>query len=305
MSKAYSIPKPQSLKNITKILFIFFAFVLFFSCTKDPVDTNSDENSSLVERVVQDTSYGADPKQKMDIFLPAGRTSATKVVVFIHGGGWESGSKSDAEYLQLFNLIKLKWPQAAVATINYRLTSDTTVHYSEIMADVSSAVNFLVTNKSNFVTSDTLCMMGASAGGHLAMLYTYKYNTNNYVKCVADFFGPAKLSDWDWYNSFNIWVGKAVKDILVQFNGSVWDTPLYDSNSPFSVATAQSKPTIIFHGTLDVIVPIHQSQWLRGQLTTLGVTNEYYEYFDGHGFNYTNSADAMDKSIAFFKQHLQ
>jgi len=305
MNTEYSINKIDFSKSIGKVLFVIFSSLLFFNCTKDPVGKGGSKTIALPERIIQDTSYGTDPKQKMDIFLPAGRTSATKLVIFIHSGGWESGSKSDAEYLQMFNLIKLKWPEAAVATINYRLTSNPTVHYSEIMADISSAVNFLVSNKSSFVISDAICMMGASAGAHLAMLYAYKYNKNNYVKCVADFFGPTKLSDWSWYNTYNIWIGKAVKDILIQLNGSAWNVPFYDSNSPFSVANGQSKPTIIFHGTLDAIVPLYQSQWLRGQLTTLGVANEYYEYFDGHGFNYTNSADAMDKSITFFKRHLQ
>lgn len=285
-------------------LIIFSTTLLLFSCTKAPSDKGGG-TSSLPERTIQDTSYGTDPKQKLDIFLPAGRTSATKVVIFIHGGGWEGGSKSDGEYLQMFNLIKLKWPQAAVASINYRLTSNPGVHYQEIMSDVSSAVNFIVNNKNSFVTADTLCMMGASAGAHLAMLYTYKYNTNNYVKCVANFFGPSKLNDWEWYNSYNFWVGKAVKDILIQFNGAPWNEPLYSSNSPLTLVTAQTRPTIIFHGTLDVIVPLYQSQWLRGKLNSSGVMNEYYEYLDGHGFNYFNSADAMDKSISFFKRHLQ
>ena len=306
MLKPYFNNNIKGLFLTIKFLFVFISCMVFFSCTKEPVVPKDEgEKSPLTERYIQDTSYGTDPKQKMDIFLPAGRTSSTKLVVFIHGGGWESGSKSDAEYQQVFNLIKLKWPQAAVANINYRLTSTATVHYSEIMADVSSAVNFLVNNKSKFVTSDTLCMMGASAGAHIAMLYTYKYNTGKYVKCVADFFGPAKLNDWDWYNTYNIWLGKPIKDLLIQFNGATWDVPLYESNSPYSVATALSKPTIIFQGTLDVIVPPYQSQWLKGQLTTLGVVNEYYEYFDGHGFNSTNTADAMDKSIAFFKKHLK
>ena len=295
----------KRLIRVSKFLFVFIIGMVLFSCTKDPVVIDEGDKSPLAERIIQDTAYGTDPNQKMDIFLPAGRTSSTKLVIFIHGGGWESGSKSDAEYVQIFNLIKLKWPQAAVATINYRLTSDPNVHYQEIMADVSSAVNFLVNNKHKFATSDTICMMGASAGAHLAMLYTYNYNAGNYVKCVADFFGPAILSDWEWYNSFNIWLGRPVKDILIQYNGAAWDKPLYDSNSPYSVATAQSKPTIIFHGTLDAIVPIYQSQWLKGRLTTLGVVNEYYEYIDGHGFNSTNTADALDKSIAFFKKHLK
>ncbi len=296
--------------HLKKCLSVFSMFFLLVcsSCTKDPAPggggSGGGGTSLLPERIILDTAYGTDAHQKMDIYLPAGRTAATKVVIFIHGGGWESGSKSDPEYALMKDLVRQKWPEAAVATINYRLTSNPAVHYTEIMNDVTAAVNVMLNNKSNFTVSDTLVMMGASAGAHLAMLYTYKYNANGNVKCVADFFGPAKLSDWDWYNSFNIWVGKAVKDVLTQYNNSVWNIPLYDSNSPYSVATASSKPTIIFHGNLDLVVPLYQSQWMRARLNTLGVVNEYYEYFDGHGFNYTNTADAMDKAISFFKLHL-
>lgn len=288
---------------------ISFACIIVFasSCTKDDINngTGGGGTGTLPARTIMDTAYGPDPKQRMDIYLPAGRTAATKVVVYIHGGGWESGSKSDPEYQQHKEFLRQKWPDAAVATINYRLTSSNNIHYTEIMSDVSAAVNLLISNKTSFVTSDTLAMVGASAGGHLAMLYTYKYNTGNHVKCVADFFGPAKLSDWSWYNSFNIWVGKAVKDILIQFNGAPWDLPLYDSNSPYAVATAQSKPTIIFHGSLDAIVPLYQSQWMQGRLNSLGVPNEYHEYLDGHGFNYSNTDDAMNKAVAFLKSHLK
>jgi dipeptidyl aminopeptidase/acylaminoacyl peptidase len=204
------------------------------------------------------------------------------------------------------NILRAKWPEAAIANINYRLASNSAnIHCNEIMNDITAAVNLLVNNKTNFVTSDTLLMLGASAGAHLAMLYTYAHNTGGYVRAVSDFFGPAVLDDWDWYNTFNIWVGKPVKDLLIQYNNSPWNVPLYQSNSPYSTATATSKPTIIFHGTIDLIVPLYQSQWLHAKLNTLGVTNEYYEYFlDGHGFNTTNTDDAMNKTVTFFKAHL-
>jgi acetyl esterase/lipase len=285
----------------------FLLIISFASCVKDPPagvgGTGGGGNNPLPERIIIDTAYGTDPKQKMDIYLPGGRTASTKVIVLIHGGGWEAGDKVDMDYYK--SLLRQKWPDAAIANINYRLTSNPSVHYTEIMSDISTAVNMMTNNKTAFVVSDTLTMAGASAGAHLAMLYTYKYNTGNKVKAVADFFGPARLSDWSWYNSYNIFMGKYIRDILIPFNNAPWDVALYDSNSPFSVATAQSKPTIIFHGTLDVIVPLYQSQWMRAQLNTLGVPNEYYEYADGHGFNNTNTEDAMNKTVTFLKAHLR
>lgn len=295
------------LKNY--FVYLFLITVVFISCVKDPLPGGGGTGGGsgtnpLPERIIMDTAFGTDPKQKMDIYLPAGRSNATKLIVLIHGGAWEAGDKADMNYYK--NILRLKWPEAAIANINYRLASNTgNIHHTEIMNDIKAAVNMLVSNKTHFVVSDTLTMVGASAGAHLAMLYTYAHNTNNYVKAVADFYGPAKLSDWSWYSSYNIFLGKPISEILIKYNGSPWDVPLYDSNSPHVVATAQSKPTIIFHGTLDVIVPLYQSQQFRARLNTLGVPNAYYEYFDGHGFNSGNTDDAMNKAVAFLKAHLQ
>lgn len=295
------------LKNY--FVYLFLITVVFISCVKEPLPGGGGTGGGggtnpLPERIIMDTAFGTDPKQKMDIYLPAGRSNATKLIVLIHGGAWEAGDKADMNYYK--NILRLKWPEAAIANINYRLASNTgNIHHTEIMNDIKAAVNMLVSNKTHFVVSDTLTMVGASAGAHLAMLYTYAHNTNNYVKAVADFYGPAKLSDWSWYSSYNIFLGKPISEILIKYNGSSWDVPLYDSNSPHVVATAQSKPTIIFHGTLDVIVPLYQSQQFRSRLNTLGVPNEYYEYFDGHGFNSGNTDDAMNKAVAFLKAHLQ
>ncbi|MBK8493739.1 MAG: alpha/beta hydrolase [Chitinophagaceae bacterium] len=289
------------LKNY--FVYLFLITVVFMSCVKEPLPGGGGTGGGggtnpLPERIIMDTAFGTDPKQKMDIYLPAGRSNATKLIVLIHGGAWEAGDKADMNYYK--NILRLKWPEAAIANINYRLASNTgNIHHTEIMNDIKAAVNMLVSNKTHFVVSDTLTMVGASAGAHLAMLYTYAHNTNNYVKAVADFYGPAKLSDWSWYSSYNIFLGKPISEILIKYNGSPWDVPLYDSNSPHVVATAQSKPTIIFHGTLDVIVPLYQSQQFRARLNTLGVLNEYYEYFDGHGFNSGNTDDAMNKAVAF------
>jgi len=288
-------------------LVLVFA-IAFSSCVKEPVGGGGTGGgggtSSLAERIILDTAFGTAPQQKMDIYLPAGRTTATKVIVLIHGGAWEAGDKADMNYYK--NLLRAKWPEAAIANINYRLASNpNNIHHTQIMADITAAVNMMINNKSSFVVSDTLTMLGASAGAHLALLYTYAHNTNGYVRAVADFFGPAKLSDWSWYNTYNIFLGQAISDIMIKYNGAPWDIPLYDSNSPHVVATAQSKPTIIFHGTVDVIVPLYQSQQFRARLNTLGVPNEYYEYFDGHGFNTTNTDDAMNKTVAFLKTHLR
>jgi hypothetical protein len=41
---------------------------------------------------------------------------------------------------------------------------------------------------------------------------------------------------------------------------------------------------------------------MYSKLNTLGVPNEYHEYFlDGHGFNPTNTNDAINRTVIFSK----
>jgi acetyl esterase/lipase len=183
------LKKVNVINQISVLLFVVFSFS---SCTTDILPPGGGGGGGgggtppLPERIILDTAYGTQGQQKMDIYLPAARTNATKLIILIHGGGWESGDKSELNYYK--DLLRSKWPEAAIANINYRLASNAAnIHYNEIMDDVSAAVSFLVNNKNSFVISDTLCMLGASAGAHLAMQYTYTRNTNGYVKAVADF----------------------------------------------------------------------------------------------------------------------
>ncbi|MGB4845898.1 MAG: alpha/beta hydrolase, partial [Ferruginibacter sp.] len=165
-------------RNKFSISFFLLFVVAFSSCTKDPLPGGGGTGggSPLSERIILDTSFGADAKQKMDIYLPAGRTNATKVIVLIHGGAWEAGDKAEMNYYK--NLLRAKWPEAAIANINYRLASNANnIHHTEIMNDIKAAVNMMINGKTNFVVSDTLAMIGASAGAHLAVLYTYAHNS--------------------------------------------------------------------------------------------------------------------------------
>jgi acetyl esterase/lipase len=299
--------------NLFKIIsFIFSCIILLNSCTKIDNNTNNgnghgnnDGNNpnGTAARVIMDTAYGNHPQQIMDIYLPANRTSNTKLIVLIHGGAWSGGDKSEMNVL--IPLIQSQWPSCAIVNLNYRLANGTTVIADTIMQDIIQSIGFMAQNKNAFVISSDMGMIGASAGAQLALLYTYKYNIHNYVKAVSSLYAPSVINDWEWYNSTNIFLGQSIKNILTNYVGTTWNTERYEACSPYTQLSAtQQKPTIIFHGTLDVIVPLYQSQWLNAKLTTLNVDHEYYEYFDIHGFNTSNNADCMLKTTTFFKTRL-
>ncbi|HMN32648.1 MAG: alpha/beta hydrolase [Chitinophagaceae bacterium] len=288
-------------KFITLSLFI----ALFISCSPQNQQGGNNPNNPNNDVVLKNVSYGDNSKQNMDIYLPKNRNvDSTKLVVVIHGGAWSGGDKGDMN--DAVTRLRKKWPQVAVANINYRLANGSSIIYNQIMQDINMAVQFLASNSAEYQISKQMGMLGASAGAHLGLLYAYQYNDSNFVKAVSDVFGPSYFADWSYYNSFNIFLGGNVKDVMKNFAGEYWNTSLYQSLSPYHVVSvANYKPTIIFHGDVDLIVPLYQSQYFNSKLDSLGVSKEYYQYpGQGHGFNDFYMNDCIEKSVSFFKTNL-
>lgn len=277
--------------------------VILYSCTKEsgnPEDNN--ETISLSDTTFQNVAYGQNPRQVYDIYLPANRDTNTPILLMIHGGAWKEGQKEDFNYY--LNLIQSKWSNVAIVNMNYRLASHANnIHHDEIIADINSALNHVSANNATYHISNNVGIMGASAGGQLAMIYAFKYNSN--VKCIGNIFGPSIINDWSWYNSNNIFLGAQMSDILTEYVGQSWDTTAYKAVSPYWKVDSNSQPIIMFHGSLDPIVPVYQSQWMHSKLNNLGVTNEYYEYIAFHSFDDTQSDDVINKLVTFFKKHVE
>lgn len=291
-----------------KCLFLILGIVMLSlqSCFKEPLSNNSKPtgSSNLKDTTVLNVVYGTNSAQVYDAYLPAQRDSNTPVIIMIHGGAWKAGQKEDMNVFM--NIIKNQWKDAAVVNMNYRLASNTkNIHHTEIIEDISAVVSQLDSLKESYHISAKMGIMGASAGGQLAMIYAYRYDSLNRIKCVGNFYGPSIINDWDWYNSFNLWLGGKVGDILAEYVGQTWDTTEYKTVSPYWNISSSSQPTIIFHGNADPIVPHYQSQWLNSKLKSLGVAVEYKEYPAFHGFDGNQNNDAIIRLINFFKPRLQ
>ena len=287
-----------------KIALVGLLIVGFSSCIKKPVSPSNSGGNGTNDTIIADVSYGADSKQTYDLYLPDDRDSTTPVIIMIHGGAWYGGQKEEMN--SVVNKLRNKWPAAAIVNMNYRLASNANnIHHNEMMEDIQSVIGDVISHKDDYQVSENMGIMGGSAGGQLSMIYAYNYDNFNNIKCVGNFFGPSIISDWDWYNSNNIWLGGNVGEILAEYVGQTWDTAVYDGVSPYWMVNANSQPTIIFHGTLDPIVPLYQSQWMRSRLNALGVTNEYYEYVAFHGLDDNQMNDALNKLVPFFKTYLE
>src|SRR5687767_5970900 len=81
-----------------------------------------DETAEDMSVTMLNVSYGVNAQQKMDVYLPGNRnTTATKVIIMIHGGGWNTGDKSD--FNAYVDSLKKREPSYAIFNINYRLAN--------------------------------------------------------------------------------------------------------------------------------------------------------------------------------------
>jgi acetyl esterase/lipase len=291
----------QKMKQLIKSTYVLIVILLISSCTENASDIG-ESSISKIDTVLLNVKYGNHPRQIMDIHLPADRDSSTPVIMIIHGGAWIEGKKEDMN--PFVNIIKRKWKNCAIANMNYRYASlKESIHHDQMMNDIHSAFIQLKEKKEQLGISSKYAICGASAGGHLAMIYAYTRNSE--IKCIGNIFGPSNIRDWDWYASFNVFLGSKVGDILTEYVGKSWDTTAYATVSPITYIQSKTPPTITFHGSLDPIVPMYQSQYLHGILTASGVPNAFHQYLAYHGFDNAQSDDVAKKMVTFMKSHIQ
>jgi acetyl esterase/lipase len=136
-------------------LWVLVLLSLFNACNPTTTTTpTTSATSTLPERIMLNTAYGTHVSQQMDLYLPANRTAATRVVVMIHGEAWFGGDKTEMN--SLVTAFRAKWPDCVVANIKYRLANSNIVHSEEIMSDIKAAVNFIAANKVSYQISDTM-----------------------------------------------------------------------------------------------------------------------------------------------------
>lgn len=289
--------------RLKKSLLVSISFLIFaVSCKKNDTDTGGGGGTSIAAKTLLNEAYGTDPLQKMDIYLPAGRSvTSTKVIILIHGGGWTAGDKND--FTTVVDTLKKRLPGYAIFNINYRLASLGVNLFPTQETDVRTAVEFIYGNRSSYLVSDKFVLLGASAGGHLSLLHAYKYNSPVKIKAVVDLFGPTDMADM--YNNPGAYPPLTIALLL---NGTPASNPaMYQQSSPIHFVSASSCPTIIVQGGLDPLVnATTQSLALKNKLTLSSVVNEYVLYpSGGHGnWDAATYTDAYNKIQAFLTAHV-
>ncbi|HEX8675594.1 MAG TPA: alpha/beta hydrolase [Segetibacter sp.] len=277
---------------------------MFFSAAFTSCQKGEKELETLTPLDMKNVAYGSDSAQNMDIYLPARRdTSNTKIILFIHGGSWSGGDKN--EFNDAIAAIRTRLPQFAIFNMNYRLSSKGLNRFPVQIEDLQSAINSIANKANEYkVNANKYCLIGASAGAHLALLEAYKNNMDGRIKAVVDMFGPVDLTAL--YNDHPI--PDQARPVLVNFLGATpsTDPDLYVQASPVNFVNTQTVPTKIFHGSDDIVVPLAQSDALKAKLQQNKVKVDLTVYSaEGHGWYGNNLLDTYQKTVEFIKENVR
>lgn len=262
--------------HLCRPLGLIFILSLVWACSSDPepiVDF-------LPARELTDQAYGTDLRQKMDVYLPAGRSrEKTPLLVYIHGGAWIDGDKS--EFLQFKPVLENLFPEYAFVSVNYRLFDFITGNnkFPAQEADIISVFDYINQNLESWSVSDKIIISGASAGGHLALQHAYRNDFSD-IEAVVAFFPPTDLKE---LHGFNTITALGLESIL---GGKPDQIPqVYLDSSPITHLDPNDPPTIFFHGDIDTVVPISQSELLEENLNLNGINHQFTRVPNqGHGF---------------------
>lgn len=120
---------------------------------------------SGAEQVAEGVSYGPAERQRLDIYAPTETDGAAPVVVFIYGGGWDSGRRQDYEFVG-----RALASRGFVTVIpDYRLVP--AVRYPAFVRDGASAVGWVDRNIDAYGGDPRrIGVAGHSAGAYIAVM---------------------------------------------------------------------------------------------------------------------------------------
>jgi acetyl esterase/lipase len=143
---------------------LLFAFFFLTGCS--PLAYINLQVSPKME-VASNLPYGTEDRQVLDVYTRQDVPSKG-VVVFVHGGYWDTGSKNDYPFLA----DSLTEQGFTTVVVNYRLVP--TVTFPSYVEDVALAVKWTTENITEYGgNAENIFLMGHSAGAHITALVAF------------------------------------------------------------------------------------------------------------------------------------
>jgi acetyl esterase/lipase len=249
-------------------------------------------------------------------FSGANSIGKNTTVILLHSGGWNGGDKG-VDAVQITNHLAAQG--YVIFDIQYRLLDSKYMDFEadfgfdpgweapppiqcnkvygnysiqDMVADIGEFTHFLacLSESERFGANlDSVIMMGVSAGGHLAAITAYGYHHPYFMGTFSDalniraavLYNPPNDANYFFYEGHPMYFPYLIR-------GTPEELPdAYYHYTPSNLVNESSVPTILFHGTIDKMVPPENSDQiyraLRGANRHAILLNGR---FGGHGFDF-------------------
>lgn len=236
-------------------------------------------------KLVAATQYGPDPQQKLEMFVPAkpvkGTSAPYPIVVFIHGGGWDSGDPHDYKFIARALVPK----GYAVVLPGYRLYPK--AQFPAMLEDGAAALKWVHDHAAALGGDPSrVVLMGHSAGAYNAAMLTLDRQwlgrqglEANGLRGFIGLAGPYDFLPLD-------------TDASIHSFGNAADLP---ATQPIHFARADAPPMLLLTGDADKTVRPRNSVALAKAMTEAGRPMQAEIL---HGLSHTRIIMLMAKPFA-------
>ncbi len=240
-----------------------------------------------------------------NLYLPmdCSKPAANTLFLFIHGGGWTSGSKADGDAWSRYFAAS----GYTAATLDYSLqTGMATPSIDQMIEEIHQCIRRVIAvSAESGIELTQMVVNGYSAGACLALLYSYREEPELPVRFVITESAPVSFdpSTWEdgvhWYVNFTTGVDGSDKGAaawLSKMSGQVVTPqmiadgnarPVWERISPVDQLKASATPTLLGYGLTDGVVPSGHKDLIVKRLEETGTPYEYVLFpHSGHALAY-------------------
>jgi acetyl esterase/lipase len=248
---------------------------------------------------------------RLDLARPA-QGGPSPLVVCIHGGGWQKGSKDLPLYQQLIRELALRGYVAA--SVEYRRAP---VHkFPAQVLDVKCAVQFLRAHAQKYsIDPERIAALGHSAGGYLSSMLgltdtrdglvdgSCHPDHSSRVQAVVNYYGGMDLSTWSIGELGESLIaarfGGNLDDLIRDFTAAVdRNDPVLQRASPATYADSKDPPVLTLHGTVDPLLPLDEGKRFHRTLKAAGVDSRL-EIVEGGAHGWEGDLKERTDAIVF------
>ena len=278
---------------------------------------------SHVGRKYLDIVYAnASPTQVLDIYLPETGDGPFPIVLHLHGGAFEIGSRRDLHVLTWLRALDYGY---ALVSVEYRLSGEAI--FPAGLQDAKAAIRWLRAHGHEYgLDAERIAAVGGSSGGNYAAMLCVTAGESLFddpalgnseyasdIQAAVDMFGPTDFLKMDEHLTAN-GLGPADHSEATSPEARYLGAPITEVPdkvrlaSPITYIHKGMSPILIQHGTADCTVPVQQSiEFARAIEERVGPDRFELDIFEGgvHDDLVFDSDENMDRVFEFLDRYLK